>query len=118
MFRHFRDEHGNGSLLAAAVALLALSVLLSPLLFRSILGLLISVAMVTASLVLGTVWWLRRRRDQYDLKRLWETPPPELEEPPLDVLPLGEEGSPYCGWCDEAYPPHTHRCRHCGRRLR
>ena len=43
--------------------------------------------------------------------------PPSEEEPYEDQLPEGEEGAPYCGWCDECYPPGTRRCPGCRREL-
>jgi hypothetical protein len=61
--------------------------------------------------------WQRRNSERYDLRRLWDAPPPEPEEPFEDTVPTDEEAAPYCGWCDEAYAPGTYRCARCGRPL-
>jgi hypothetical protein len=69
-----------------------------------------------AGLALLWAGFRRRREARYDLRGLFEAPPAE-EEPRYDTVPDDEASSPYCGWCDEAYPPGTYRCTRCGREL-
>jgi hypothetical protein len=80
----------------------------------------LSAAVVVAVVAVGYRTWVRRRREReerYDLRRLYDPREPEVEEPFEDTVPEGNVGAPYCGWCDEAYPPGTYRCRQCGREL-
>lgn len=76
------------------------------------LALAVAAAGVVA-LVLGAV---RRRAERYDLSLLWDGRD-EPAEPTHDVIPEDEIGAPYCGWCDEAYPPGVRVCQRCGRDL-
>jgi hypothetical protein len=82
-------------------------------------GALIGAAVAFAVAVVLYRTWRRKRQEReerYDLRRLLE-PSFEPEEPREDTIPEGDAGAPYCGWCDEAYPPGTYRCRQCGRDL-
>ena len=117
MFAHLRDPRGGSTLLMAGVALLALAGFagLVPL-PRSISVWLIGLTAAAGLVCLG-LWWRRRQSERYDLSRLWEEPAPPPEEPYEDTVPEGTEATPYCGWCDEAYPPGTHRCKRCSRKL-
>jgi len=111
MFKHTREPGGRPTYLMAGIASVLLALWLLPL----------GPAWAPASLAFGVagiafigVWWRRRRSERYDLRRLMDPPPPD-DEPYEDTVP--EESAPYCGWCDEAYPPGTRRCRECGREL-
>jgi hypothetical protein len=125
MFQNFRDPNGRFSRLSVGVACLLLS--------GGVLGLGASLsqfagmssnlpAVLPAALLalfglscIGA-WWAERRAGRYDLRRLDDAPYPG-EEPHADALEPDETGAPYCGWCDKAYAPGTHRCGHCGRTL-
>ena len=76
-------------------------------------------AVVAGAGGLAGLWtgWRRQKAARYDLRRLSDPPPDPPEEPYLDAIPEGEVSAPYCGWCDECYPPGTYRCRECGREL-
>lgn len=91
-------------------------------------GIAVTLALGAASAALGMVAvgaalfcfqraFAASREERYDLRRLFDAPPPEPEDPRCDDIPEGEIGAPYCGWCDEAYPPGTARCRSCNRPL-
>jgi len=56
--------------------------------------------------------WMRRR-DPYDLSRLWE-----LDEPEEPVEPEGEQGLVYCHVCGAAMPGRLGACPQCGNRFR
>lgn len=115
MFSSFRDPNGKFTLLAAAVAFMALAMFTLP--FQGTALAIIPVVLLVGSLLCGVLWWRRRQADRYDLRRLFDEPPPSLDEPYEDQIPEGEEGAPYCGWCDECYPPGTRRCTRCRREL-
>jgi nitrogen fixation-related uncharacterized protein len=115
MFSKLRDPRGKFTLLAAAIALLALAMFTLP--FQGTALAFVPVALLLASLVCGVLWWRGRKADQYDLRRLFDEPPPSKDEPYEDHIPEGEESAPYCGWCDECYPPGTYRCLRCKREL-
>jgi hypothetical protein len=53
--------------------------------------------------------------DPYDLRRLWDTPPPDEEDP--DDIPSSPNDPLYCHHCGCAVPSHLHRCPECGNRL-
>lgn len=116
MLSRFREPGGKFSLIAAGVALLILAgfLLMVPL---GGVNLLLSAGVGGAGAVCLWRTWSRERADRYDLKRLFDSPVPDPEEPLLDHVPEDEVGAPYCGWCDEAYAPGTRRCRACGRDL-
>jgi uncharacterized iron-regulated membrane protein len=116
MFGHLQDPRNHSRPLMAGIALLILSgvclaVPLGPLV--------LALSGVCALLGLASlgIWWKRKRESRYDLRRLWDEPVPEPEEPRYDTVPEGEAAAPYCAWCDEAYPPDTYRCGRCGRQL-
>lgn len=115
MFSSLRDPHGKFTLLAAAIALLALAMFTLP--FQGTVLAFVPILLLIASLICGVLWWRGRRADQYDLRRLFDEPPPSEDEPYEDHIPEGEVSSPYCGWCDECYPPGTPRCLRCKREL-
>lgn len=117
MFSDFRNNRGGYTSLMAGLACLVLAgfAALAPLPVRGRLFLMLAFGI--AGIAGISAWWLRRRTDRYDLSRLWEEPPPAADEAYEDHLPEGEEGAPYCGWCNEVYPAGTYRCRHCGRVL-
>lgn len=115
MFGKLRDPQGGYSLLASGIALLVLAGWgILPALGTAWIALPIVVAISGAGCLVA--WWRRRRADPYDLRRLFDEPYRE-EEPYEDTVPQGEASAPYCGWCDECFPPGTHRCRRCGREL-
>jgi hypothetical protein len=101
MFSRLREPGGSFTLIAGAIACLRLNLV---------------IAGILAVVGLACLWfgWSRSRADRYDLSKLFDSPP---EEPHLDHIPRDEVSAPYCGWCDECYPPGTHRCRECGREL-
>ena len=109
MFSHLRDPRGRFTLLAIGLACLLLAG------FAPVPA--VCAALVAAGLGCIGCWAWRRRQDRYDLKRLFDDPPPSIDEPECDTIEPDEIGAPYCGWCDEAYPPGTYRCRQCGRAL-
>lgn len=115
MFSSFRDPNGRFTMLAAALALLALG--LFTLSFQGTAFAFVPVVLLAGSVGCAVAWWRKRQVDRYDLRRLFDEPPPSDEEPYEDHLPEGEEGAPYCGWCDECYPPGTRRCPRCRREL-
>lgn len=114
MFQRLRPSPGGQSLLMVGLALLALAgmTLVTPLPTAPLLAM----TAFAAGLACLVVAWQRRRAARYDLSRLWRDAPPAGEEPAGDPAP-DEEASPYCGWCDEVYPPGTWRCARCGREL-
>jgi len=116
MFGKLREPGGGWSLIAAGMALLALSgILAGALPAAGRLGLFL--VLPAAGVVCLALGWRRRQADRYDLKRLFDAPPPEPEEPDEDTVSRDAVGAPYCGWCDEAHPPGAYRCRRCGREL-
>ncbi len=115
MFGQIREPGGGFTLLAAGAACLALAAVWLLLPLPAPFGLVLALGEAAAGAVCVALWAARRRRDRYDLNRLWDAPTPEPEEPLQDTVP--EEAAPYCGWCDEAYAPGTYRCRRCGRDL-
>ncbi len=117
MFSDLRNNRGSYTPLMAGLACLVLAgfAALAPLPGRG--RLLLMLGLGVAGLGGIVAWWVRRREDRYDLNRLWEEPLPSEDEAYQDHLPEGEEGAPYCGWCNEVYPAGTFRCRHCGRAL-
>jgi hypothetical protein len=115
MFSRLRDPRGGYSLLMAGIACFLLAGFAGPILpFGFALPGMLFFAI--AGLVFVGTWWSRRRSDPYDLRKLWDEEPPEPEEPLEDTVPE-DSTAPYCGWCDEAYPPGTGRCHRCGRVL-
>ena len=80
-------------------------------------ALVLSPLLLAAGIACFVVWWVRQRAEKYDLNRLWEEPLPAADEPYHDTIDPNTVGAPYCGWCDEAYPPGTTSCLHCGRAL-
>jgi hypothetical protein len=115
MFSNLRGPGGRFTLLAAAIALMLLALMTLPV-FRGGL-IVVPGGLVVASLGCAAVWWRRRQADKYDLRRLFDEPPLSEDRPYLDHIPEGEDSAPYCGWCDECYPPGTYRCRRCNREL-
>jgi hypothetical protein len=117
MFDRLRNPRGGFTGLMTGLALMALSgfVLLLPLPRGLAVVLAGAVFLAGAASILS--WRRARQEDRYDLRRLWDEPPPEPEEPYEDTVPEGDEAAPYCGWCDEAYAPGTRRCHRCGREL-
>jgi hypothetical protein len=113
VFGHSRDPYGRFTGLASGIACLVLAGMLA---LVGYWGMLVGAALALAGVGLIVRWWLGRRAERYDLKRLWE-PEPEPEEPWEDTVPADEEGSAYCGWCDEANPVGVRRCVRCGREL-
>jgi hypothetical protein len=113
MLSRLRDPGGGPSLLMAGLACLGLAAMLAAALGP--LGMLLGAAVAIAGLVFLALAWKRQRETRYDLGRLFDAPEPEPEEPYEDTVP--HESAPYCGWCDEAYPPGTRRCHRCGREL-
>jgi hypothetical protein len=67
------------------------------------------------ALYVGWRWWQTRRRDPYDLSRLWDSPTGE-PDPDAEAEVTADSG-PYCAGCDHPNPPGTHFCRGCGRHL-
>lgn len=116
MFSRLRDPGGRYTLLMAGLALLVLAAWASPMLAAGALAV-VPLGLGLSGLACLGAWWRQRREARYDLNRLWTDLPPADEEPYEDALPEGEASSPYCGWCDEAYPPGTRRCLRCGREL-
>jgi hypothetical protein len=117
MFGKLSDPKPQAALLRCGIACLALaglslSLLRSPLLAG--IGALVGAGCLGAW---GFAAWRHSREGRYDLRRLWDAPPPEPEEPLSDTIPTEEDAAPYCGWCDEAYAPDTYRCTRCGRPL-
>ena len=117
MFGRLRDSTPEGTLLRCGIASWALAGLLLAM-FGS-LPLAGFPALVGTGCLVGWGYtvWNRRKAERYDLRRLWDTPPPDPEEPLTDTIPANEEAVPYCGWCDEAHAPGTYRCTRCGRPL-
>lgn len=101
----------------AGIACLALAAVAPMAGLPGSVGLMVSLGLGAAGAGCIGVWWSRRRADRYDLNRLWDEPPPSDDAPYEDTLPQGDEGAPYCGWCDEVYPAGTYRCRRCNREL-
>lgn len=100
--------------LAAGIAFLILAGFLLPLLGPTAAG---AAAVAGVGCLLAA---LLRRRDPYDLKRLWDEPAAgegDPLDPPDDYIPAGESALPYCGWCDEAAPRGSPRCPTCNRPL-
>ena len=60
--------------------------------------------------------WLRRRRDPYDLSRLWEDPLPEEQPDEETVLPDDDE-LVYCHRCGASMDRRFGVCPDCGARL-
>jgi hypothetical protein len=116
MFSRFRDPRGRFTLLVSGIACLLLAAFLAPATLTTPLAAL-PLGLAVGGIACIVLWSRRRARDRYDLKRLFDEPPPVAEEPYLDQVPEGEVSAPYCGWCDEAYPPGTRRCLRCGRDL-
>src|SRR4051812_25933887 len=102
-------------LFISGTALLALGAVIASATSPGAMGL--AIAMAAAGVIGLALGGWQKRRERYDLNLLWEAPPPEPDEPTRDVIPDDEVGAPYCGWCDEAYPPGVRRCRSCGRDL-
>jgi hypothetical protein len=117
MFSKLRDPRGGYTLLAAGLACLVLAGFLGAPLLPGPVGVGIMGGFTAAGAACIWTWWRRRRAAGYDLTRLWEEPSPSEDVPYEDTIPPDEEGAPYCGWCDEAYPPGTGRCLRCGRDL-
>ena len=117
MFGRLRSPGGGFTLLAIGVACLALAGLLTPVLLAGTLGMAIAAGLALTGIGFIAAWWRERRRERYDLGRLWAERLPAEEEPYEDTVPEGEESSPYCGCCDEVYAPGTRRCFRCGREL-
>lgn len=109
-------QPGASSILAGAACLI-----LGAFVFLLPLPLAFTVPFAGVALVGGVagIWrgWQRRQSARYDLRGLLNAPYGEPEEPDMDVIPEGELAVPYCGWCDETYPPGTHRCPTCRREL-
>ena len=117
MFTKLRNPRGSFTRLAMGLAFLALAGIVLFLPLPALGALTLAVASAVVGLACLWSWWRLRQEERYDLRRLFEEPPPVAEEPDLETIPEGEESAPYCGWCDEAYPAGTYRCRHCGRSL-
>jgi hypothetical protein len=116
MFQFLRDPSGRFTLLAGAFALLALAGFTLPLLRTRLVFL--PLLLLVAGLACAVVWHRRQEQDRYDLKKLFDTPPPDLyDEPYEDVVEERDASAPYCGWCDECYPPGTYQCPRCRRAL-
>lgn len=115
MFGKLRDPQGGFSLLASGIALLLLSALGLPAVLGTPWVALPALVAVAGSACMVS-WWRRRKVDPYDLRRLFDEPFQE-DQPYEDTVPDGEASAPYCGWCDECFPPGTHRCVRCGREL-
>jgi len=116
MFKELRDPNGRFTPLASAVALFVLAALSLPLM-RTRLAV-VPLGLLAAGVVNLVLWNRSRQRDKYDLRSLFDSPPPDdRDEPYLDAIPNEEVSAPYCGWCDECYPPGTQRCRRCNRAL-
>lgn len=116
MFQHLRDPNGKFTLLASALALLLLAGFALPLLRTRFA--LVPIALAAAAVACAVIWKKRQREDQYDLRKLFDTPAPdEQDEPFEDRIEDDEVSAPYCGWCDECYPPGTHQCPRCRRAL-
>ena len=104
----------SSKLFISGTALLALAGVVASATSPGAFGLALAVAGAgVVALVLGVV---RRRAEKYDLSLLWDAPLDPVE-PTHDVIPDDEVGAPYCGWCDEAYPPGVRVCQRCGRDL-
>jgi hypothetical protein len=119
MFKQLRNPTGSSTRLMMGLAFLALAgVFLFVQLPGTVALILAAVSALLGLACLGS-WWRLRQEERYDLQRLFDPPPPEpeSEEPFLDAVPEGEASAPYCGWCDEAYPPGTYLCTRCGRSL-
>jgi len=116
MFGKLRDPNGRPTLLMAGIALLMLAWVpfVAPL---GAVSTLLGVGIGLAGVACVAVWWRRQQAARYDLSRLWDEAPPSEDEPFEDTLPERDPGLPYCGWCNEAYPPDTYRCSCCGRQL-
>lgn len=115
MFNQLRDPNGNFTLLASAIALFLLSGFSLPLLRTR--AAILPLGLAAGAVACLVVWRRRGQRDKYDLRTLFDTPPPEDETPYVDAIPEGEVSAPYCGYCDECCPPGTHRCPRCRRAL-
>ena len=104
----------SSKLFISGMALLALGGVVASATSPGAFGLALAVAGAgVVALVLGA---LRRRSERYDLSLLWDVHD-DPAEPTHDVIPDDEIGAPYCGWCDEAYPPGVRVCQRCGREL-
>lgn len=121
MFGALRGPTGRPTGLAAGIALLVLSGML---LWVRLGGVEVAGALLCGGAGIGLILrWVRLRREaRYDLSRLWEEPfhPGPLDGPEPDLPDPGEaepDAAPYCGWCDEVYPPGVRQCTHCGRSL-
>jgi hypothetical protein len=116
MFSRLREPGGRFSLVVGGIACILLAALLVRLPLR---GMNLILAALLAVYGLACFWraWSADRADRYDLRKLFDAPPTEPEEPHLDHIPRGETSAPYCGWCDECYPPGTKRCRGCNREI-
>jgi hypothetical protein len=108
-------QRASTRLFISGMALLALAGVIAGATSTGAFG--VALAVAAAGLLALALGWRQQRRERYDLNLLWEAPPPDPDEPTHDVIPDDEDGAPYCGWCDEAYPPGVRRCRSCGREL-
>ena len=116
MYGQLRGPDGRFTPLAVGAAWLLLGAAALPFIPTPARNVLLAL-LVTGAVILGVFWWLRSRRERYDLQRLIDEPAATRDEPYRDAIPEDEASAPYCGWCDECYPPGTHRCRSCGREL-
>ena len=78
----------------------------------------LSLAIICVNLYQAVDIWLRRRRDPYDLSKLWETPVPE-ETPDPEPDPGGphDDDLLYCHRCGAAMSGQFAVCPGCGHRL-
>ena len=119
MFRWLKNERGASTGIATGIACLALAGITADLGVPAPLKLLFSPILLLLGIVLIVANWRRIRAGRYDLTKLWEHPaadPLEVEPWPVE-FPERQAQSPYCGWCDEVYPPGNRRCTVCGRDL-
>lgn len=84
------------------------------LLYRNPVALLLGLGICGAGL--GAVIWQgvrmwRERPDPYDLNRLWDTPPPEPDQP---QEAFGDEDLIYCHRCGISMPETHSICPKCG----
>lgn len=109
----FRGEPANRiTRLFAGLVLLGMGAPL--LLFRNppimVVGLAICGIGLGAVVWQGILMW-RERRDPYDLSRLWDTPPPEPDQP---LEALGDEDLIYCHRCGISMSEAHSICPKCG----